>query len=119
MSQLFDAHVQSTTDAEFVTPGLLGAVFSGGSSEVCTRQAAKNNAGRWHHAAALACLAGPDDPRFPRPEPDVVDLTVSYAELQLLLAGPLYALYEFAIIAIRVTHWRAARANPAEPIIEA
>jgi sec-independent protein translocase protein TatC len=34
--------------------------------------------------------------------PDVVS--------QLLLLVPLYLLYEFAIIAIRITHWRAARA---------
>lgn len=34
--------------------------------------------------------------------PDVVS--------QLMLLVPLYLLYEFAIIAIRVTHWRAARA---------
>ena len=27
----------------------------------------------------------------------------------LLLLVPLYALYEFALLAIRVTHWRAAR----------
>ena len=33
--------------------------------------------------------------------PDVVS--------QLMLLVPLYALYEFAILAIRVTHWRAAR----------
>jgi sec-independent protein translocase protein TatC len=36
-------------------------------------------------------------------------LTPPDAVSQLLLAVPLYALYEFAIIAIRVTHWRAAR----------
>jgi sec-independent protein translocase protein TatC len=33
--------------------------------------------------------------------PDVVS--------QLMLLVPLYALYEFAILAIRLTHWRAAR----------
>jgi sec-independent protein translocase protein TatC len=27
----------------------------------------------------------------------------------LLLLVPLYGLYEFAILAIRITHWRAAR----------
>lgn len=37
--------------------------------------------------------------------PDVVS--------QLLLLVPLYLLYEFAILAIRITHWRAARANAA------
>ncbi|HEY6661339.1 MAG TPA: hypothetical protein VIZ66_00290, partial [Sphingomicrobium sp.] len=33
--------------------------------------------------------------------PDVVSM--------LMLLVPLYALYEFAILAIRITHWRAAR----------
>jgi sec-independent protein translocase protein TatC len=37
--------------------------------------------------------------------PDVVS--------QLMLLVPLYLLYEFAILAIRITHWRAARAAKA------
>jgi sec-independent protein translocase protein TatC len=37
--------------------------------------------------------------------PDVVSM--------LLMLVPLYGLYEFAILAIRVTHWRAARAQKA------
>ena len=36
-------------------------------------------------------------------------LTPPDAVSQLLLATPLYALYEFAIIAIRITHWRNRR----------
>ena len=40
-------------------------------------------------------------------------LTPPDAVSQLLLATPLYALYEFAIIAIRITHWRAARSAAA------
>ena len=36
--------------------------------------------------------------------PDVVSM--------LLLLVPLYALYEFAILAIRLTHWRAAARQP-------
>ena len=37
--------------------------------------------------------------------PDVVSM--------LLMLVPLYALYEFAILAIRLTHWRAAaKARP-------
>ena len=43
--------------------------------------------------------------------PDVVS--------QLMLLVPLYLLYEFAIIAIRVTHWRAARAARASSESEA
>ncbi|MEO6247817.1 MAG: twin-arginine translocase subunit TatC [Sphingomicrobium sp.] len=46
-------------------------------------------------------------------------LTPPDAVSMMLLAGPLYALYEFAILAIRITHWRAGRAIPAEPITEA
>jgi sec-independent protein translocase protein TatC len=37
--------------------------------------------------------------------PDVVSM--------LLMLVPLYALYEFAILSIRLTHWRAARTNKA------
>ena len=36
-------------------------------------------------------------------------LTPPDAVSMLLLAGPLYALYELAIIAIRITHWRSSR----------
>ena len=36
-------------------------------------------------------------------------LTPPDAISQVMLAVPLYTLYEFAILAIRVTHWRAAR----------
>ncbi len=43
--------------------------------------------------------------------PDVVS--------QLMLLVPLYLLYEFAIIAIRLTHWRAARAARASASKEA
>jgi sec-independent protein translocase protein TatC len=39
--------------------------------------------------------------------PDVVSM--------LLLLVPLYALYEFAILAIRLTHWRAARRGASGP----
>jgi sec-independent protein translocase protein TatC len=31
----------------------------------------------------------------------------------LLMLVPLYGLYEFAILAIRLTHWRAARSKKA------
>ena len=37
--------------------------------------------------------------------PDVVSM--------LLLLVPLYSLYEFALVAIRLTHWRASRKRPA------
>ena len=46
-------------------------------------------------AAAVAAVLTP---------PDVVSM--------LLLLVPLYGLYEFAILAIRLTHWRAARRAP-------
>lgn len=47
-------------------------------------------------AAAISAVLTP---------PDVVSM--------LLLLVPLYALYEFAILAIRLTHWRAARTKKA------
>jgi sec-independent protein translocase protein TatC len=40
-------------------------------------------------------------------------LTPPDAVSMLLLLVPLYSLYEFAILAIRLTHWRAARASAA------
>ena len=40
--------------------------------------------------------------------PDVVSM--------LLLLVPLYSLYEFAILAIRITHWRAARKRARSPV---
>jgi sec-independent protein translocase protein TatC len=52
-------------------------------------------------AAAVAAVLTP---------PDVVSM--------LLLLIPLYGLYEFAILAIRITHWRAARkARRASPVV--
>lgn len=42
-------------------------------------------------------------------------LTPPDAVSMLLLMVPLYALYEFAIVAIRVTHWRAARKAARRP----
>jgi len=42
--------------------------------------------------------------------PDVVSM--------LLMLVPLYGLYEFAILAIRLTHWRAARRAAASPKVE-
>ena len=44
------------------------------------------------NAAAVSAVLTP---------PDVVSM--------LLLLVPLYGLYEFALLAIRITHWRAAR----------
>ena len=53
-------------------------------------------------AAAVAAVLTP---------PDVVSM--------LLLLVPLYGLYEFAILAIRVTHWRAARkAARTSPVVD-
>ena len=42
-------------------------------------------------------------------------LTPPDAVSMILLLVPLYALYEFALLAIRVTNWRAARKASAEP----
>ena len=47
-------------------------------------------------------------------------LTPPDAVSQFMLAVPLYTLYEFAILAIRLTHWRAARKAAAAPrVVEA
>ena len=43
-------------------------------------------------------------------------LTPPDAVSMLLLAVPLYALYELAIIAIRITHWRASRQIDEAPV---
>lgn len=43
-------------------------------------------------------------------------LTPPDAVSMLMLMVPLYGLYEFAIVAIRVTHWRASRATASETI---
>jgi sec-independent protein translocase protein TatC len=53
-------------------------------------------------AAAVAAVLTP---------PDVVSM--------LLLLVPLYGLYEFAILAIRLTHWRAARKAAATSTVAA
>lgn len=41
-------------------------------------------------------------------------LTPPDAVSQFMLAVPLYALYEFALLAIRLTHWRASRRSTAQ-----
>ena len=46
-------------------------------------------------------------------------LTPPDAVSMLLLAVPLYALFEFAIVAIRITHWRAARKGTPDEAEEA
>jgi len=46
-------------------------------------------------------------------------LTPPDAISMLMMLVPLYALYEFAILAIRLTHWRAARSNRRAPGTEA
>ena len=46
-------------------------------------------------------------------------LTPPDAVSQFMLAVPLYTLYEFAILAIRLTHWRAARKAAAAQVTDA
>ncbi|GAA4034846.1 twin-arginine translocase subunit TatC [Sphingomonas rosea] len=74
----------------FLTPVLLMILERAG---IVTREqlAAK----RRHAIVACAAVSAVLTP------PDAVSM--------LLLLVPLYALYEFAILAIRITHWRAAR----------
>jgi sec-independent protein translocase protein TatC len=76
--------------AAFLLPILLMILERAGI--VTREQLAKSRRYAIVAAAAIAAVLTP---------PDVVSM--------LLLLIPLYGLYEFAIIAIRITHWRAAR----------
>lgn len=80
----------------FLTPVLLMVLERAG---IVTRE---QLASRRRHAivvcAAVAAVLTP---------PDAVSM--------LLLLVPLYTLYEFALLAIRITHWRAARKAAASP----
>ena len=78
----------------FLTPVLLMILERAGL--VTREQLAKSRRYAIVGAAAVSAVLTP---------PDVVSM--------LLLLVPLYLLYEFAIIAIRITHWRAARAAKA------
>jgi len=83
--------------AAFLLPILLMILERAGI--VTREQLAKSRRYAIVAAAAVAAVLTP---------PDVVSM--------LLLLVPLYGLYEFAILAIRITHWRAARKarlNPA------
>jgi sec-independent protein translocase protein TatC len=79
----------------FLTPVLLMVLERAGI--VTREQLAKSRRYAIVVAAAVSAVLTP---------PDVVSM--------LLLLVPLYALYEFAILAIRLTHWRAARRAAAE-----
>ena len=76
--------------AAFLLPILLMILERAGI--VTRQQLAKSRRYAVVAAAAVAAVLTP---------PDVVSM--------LLLLVPLYGLYEFAILAIRITHWRAAR----------
>jgi sec-independent protein translocase protein TatC len=76
--------------AAFLLPILLMILERAGI--VTRQQLAKSRRYAIVGAAAVAAVLTP---------PDVVSM--------LLLLIPLYGLYEFAILAIRITHWRAAR----------
>jgi sec-independent protein translocase protein TatC len=76
--------------AAFLLPILLMILERAGI--VTREQLAKSRRYAIVAAAAVAAVLTP---------PDVVSM--------LLLLVPLYGLYEFAILAIRITHWRAAR----------
>jgi sec-independent protein translocase protein TatC len=76
--------------AAFLTPILLMILERAGI--VTREQLAKSRRYAIVVAAAAAAVLTP---------PDVVSM--------LMLLVPLYGLYEFAILAIRITHWRSAR----------
>ncbi|HTK58440.1 MAG TPA: twin-arginine translocase subunit TatC [Sphingomicrobium sp.] len=79
----------------FLTPVLLMVLERAGI--VTREQLARSRRYAIVIAAAVSAVLTP---------PDVVSM--------LLLLVPLYGLYEFAILAIRLTHWRAARRAQAE-----
>jgi sec-independent protein translocase protein TatC len=76
--------------AAFLLPILLMILERAGI--VTREQLAKSRRYAIVAAAAIAAVLTP---------PDVVSM--------LMMLVPLYGLYEFAILAIRITHWRAAR----------
>ena len=80
----------------FLTPVLLMILERAG---IVTREQLSNS--RRYAIVACAAVAAVLTP------PDVVSM--------LLLLVPLYSLYEFAILAIRLTHWRASRKALIEP----
>jgi sec-independent protein translocase protein TatC len=87
--------------AAFLLPILLMILERAGI--VTREQLAKSRRYAIVGAAAIAAVLTP---------PDVVSM--------LLLLVPLYGLYEFALLAIRITHWRAARkAARSGPVVSA
>ena len=76
--------------AAFLTPILLMILERAG---IVTREQLANS--RRYAIVVAAAVAAVLTP------PDVVSM--------LMLLVPLYGLYEFAILAIRITHWRSAR----------
>jgi sec-independent protein translocase protein TatC len=80
----------------FLTPVLLMVLERAGI--VTREQLTKSRRYAIVVAAAVSAVLTP---------PDVVSM--------LLLLVPLYGLYEFAILAIRLTHWRAARRAASTP----
>ena len=86
--------------AAFLLPILLMILERAGS--VTRQQLASSRRYAIVASAAVAAVLTP---------PDVVSM--------LLLLVPLYSLYEFAILAIRITHWRAARkAKRSGPVVD-
>ena len=97
MSQLFDAHIKTDPVPTSNAAHPAGAIFFGnGAAE--TRASLRNAAsdGLWRHAEKLDCVCGPDDPRFPKSAPSVIDLTVIEIEFQKLLAAPSHTWFPLA-----------------------
>ncbi len=97
LSQLFDAHIKTSPIAISPVAHPDGAVFFGsGAAEFQTSLRNEIPVGIWRHAAELNCVAAPDDPRFPKSGPAVIDLTVIDLEFQKLLAAPAHAWFPLA-----------------------
>ena len=97
LSQLFDAHIIASPPANRPAAQLGGALFFGsGAAEFRNSLCIDTPDGIWRHAEELNCVAGPDDPRFPKSAPAVIDLTVVDVELRKLLTAPAHTWFPLA-----------------------
>jgi hypothetical protein len=96
--KLFDAHLGNCPDVpESSTVHKLALHLDGaiawGSGSAAWRKALSiaAPAKHWRHAESVSSLIGPDDPRFPQSNPEVLDLDMNDAELLRWLQAPLHA----------------------------
>jgi hypothetical protein len=102
----FDAHLLAPpAPPESVPTGLSGAVLFGVDAAAGAQQlAALAPDGVWRAVAALACVVGPEDVRFPTGPFDVIDLQLDAAELAARLRRPAAEWYALCGRPVSV-HW--------------